>query len=170
MFYEDIFKTFYEKKISYIVVGGIAINLHGAPRMTADLDILADLKKENLSLLLETLKELGYCPRLPVSPQELLDPEKRRFWIEEKSLIAFTFFHPKIQYQEIDLLLKSPVSFGILEKEKTVVTVDSFCIPVISIEHLIEMKRKTGREQDESDIHVLEKIKEIETRERKNDR
>ncbi|MBI1819132.1 MAG: hypothetical protein HY202_01825 [Nitrospirae bacterium] len=168
MFYQDVFKAFDKRKIKYVVIGGIAINLHGAPRMTSDLDILADLNKENLSLLLETLKELGYCPRLPVSPMELLDPRIREEWKKEKNLKAFTFYHPKIQYQEVDLLLESPLSFDEINREKTIVEAESTHIPVISIEHLIEMKRRTGREQDEADVQVLEKIRKIESREKKN--
>jgi len=34
MFYQDIFKAFHEKNIRYLVIGAIAMNLHGAPRMT----------------------------------------------------------------------------------------------------------------------------------------
>lgn len=161
MFYQDIFKAFYEKDIHYVVIGGIAINLHGAPRMTADLDILADLRKENLSLLLETLQELGYRPKLPVSPHELLDPKKREEWKKEKGLKAFTFYHPKIKFQELDILLDSPRSFELIDQAKIIVKINSVHIPVISIDHLIEMKRRTGREQDESDVHVLEKIKRL---------
>lgn len=34
-------------------------------------------------------------------------------------------------------------------------------IPVISIDHLIEMKKKIGRQQDEADIQTLVKIKNL---------
>ena len=161
MFYQDVFKAFDEKNVRYLVVGAIAMNLYGAPRMTADLDILADLKRENLVTLLETVHTLGYRPRLPVSPQELLETGKRQEWIKEKGLIAFTFFHPKIQYQELDLLLESTVSFDSAYQAKTIITVESIRIPVISIQHLIEMKHQAGREQDEADIQVLERIKQL---------
>jgi len=161
MFYLDVFKAFYEKNIRYLVVGAIAMNLHGAPRMTADLDILADLGRGNLVTLLEAVQVLGYRPRLPVSAQDLLDPRKRQEWINERRLIAFTFFHPKIQYQEIDLLLESPISFDSAYQTRSVVTVESIQIPVMSIDHLIEMKRRTGREQDAADIQVLERIKHL---------
>jgi hypothetical protein len=46
--YLAIFKRLNEKKIKYIVVGGIAVNLYGIPRMTYDLDLLLDLEDENL--------------------------------------------------------------------------------------------------------------------------
>ena len=161
MFYEDVFKAFHEKNIRYLVIGAIAMNLHGAPRMTADLDILSDMSRENLMRVIETLGELGYRPRLPVSATDLLDSERRQRWIQEKRLIAFTFFHPKIQFQEVDLLLQSPVSFDEAYQRKMIVAVESVNIPVISVDHLIQMKHSTGREQDKADIQVLERIKRL---------
>jgi hypothetical protein len=163
MFYQDIFEAFDRKHVRYLVVGAIAMNLHGAPRMTADLDILGDLQTENLSILLETLAELGYRPRLPVSPRGLLDPQQRRQWAEEKGLIAFTFFHPKLQYQEVDLLLQSPVPFNEAYPQRVTIHVGAIQIPVISINHLIEMKQAIGREQDRADIQTLERIKALKT-------
>jgi hypothetical protein len=161
MFYQELFEAFDRKHIRYLVVGAIAMNLHGAPRMTADLDILCDLETDNLTILLDTLAELGYRPRLPVSPGELLDPRQRRRWVEEKSLIAFTFFHPKLPYQEVDLLLQSPIPFSEAFPERVIIRAGTIQIPVISINHLIEMKRAIDREQDRSDIKTLERIKEL---------
>jgi hypothetical protein len=41
MLYEDIFRTLAEKKIDYVVVGGVALVLHGVVRLTGDLDAAA---------------------------------------------------------------------------------------------------------------------------------
>lgn len=38
--YEDVFREFQKQKVKYVIVGGIAVNLHGLLRNTADLDIL----------------------------------------------------------------------------------------------------------------------------------
>ena len=37
MFYFEVFKAFYQEKIKYLVVGGLAVNLHGVPRITYDI-------------------------------------------------------------------------------------------------------------------------------------
>jgi hypothetical protein len=159
MFYQDVFRAFDERGVRYLVVGALAMNLHGAPRMTSDLDILADLGRENLSLLLKTLAEGGYRPQLPVDAKELLSPRTREDWKKSKGPVAFTFVHSKIQYQEVDLLLESPVPFEEADRDKTVVTVEGVRIPVVSIDHLIAMKLGSGRQQDRADIEVLERIK-----------
>ncbi|HEY5648774.1 MAG TPA: hypothetical protein VIU33_04705 [Nitrospiria bacterium] len=161
MFYLDVFREFDQRGIRYLVVGALAMNLYGAPRMTADLDILADLEEENLSRLVEAMGDLGYQPRLPVKPEELLSSDKRKEWSRTKGLKAFTFNHPKVRYQEVDLLLESPVPFAEGDRDKTIMTVEGISIPVISVGHLISMKKKVGRKQDLADIETLERIKRL---------
>ena len=36
MFYIDLFRTLQEERVDYVVVGGLAINLHGVERATMD--------------------------------------------------------------------------------------------------------------------------------------
>jgi hypothetical protein len=91
----------------------------------------------------------------------LLDERKRRTWAEEKHLVAFTFIHPKIPYQEIDVLLRSPVPFDAAYTARRVLGAGAATVPVMSIDHLIVMKRHAGREQDLSDIATLERIKQL---------
>lgn len=45
--YSGIFKELNAQKIKYIVVGGLAVNLHGIPRATYDIDLLLYLEKES---------------------------------------------------------------------------------------------------------------------------
>jgi len=46
--YLGIFKRLNEEKIKYIVVGGMAVNFLGVPRMTYDIDLLLYLEDKNL--------------------------------------------------------------------------------------------------------------------------
>lgn len=46
--YEDVLKAFQKEKVKYMLVGGIAANLFGLMRSTADLDILVEMIEENL--------------------------------------------------------------------------------------------------------------------------
>jgi hypothetical protein len=45
MLYEKVSRKLNNEGVSYIVVGGIALNLHGVPRATADLDLVVEIKK-----------------------------------------------------------------------------------------------------------------------------
>ncbi len=46
-------------KIPYIITGGIAVLVWGRPRFTADIDIVVELKFENINNLVKTLLLLG---------------------------------------------------------------------------------------------------------------
>ena len=161
MFYEDVLRALQDADVRFLVVGAVAMNLHGVPRMTADLDLLADLSPPNLSGLIRALEELGYKPRLPVPAEALLDAEQRREWVAQRNLRAFTFIHPLRPLQEVDLLLESPVSFEEADSSKKVLAAARLRIPVISLDNLIAMKRAAGRAQDAADVEALEKLKRL---------
>ena len=44
-FFEDFFSALNVEGVRYIVVGGMAVVLHGHPRMTADIDLIVDLSE-----------------------------------------------------------------------------------------------------------------------------
>lgn len=161
MFYEEILAKLFEANVRFMVVGAVAMNLHGVPRMTADLDLLVDLAVPNLSALIRAFEELGYKPRLPIPASALLDPEQRREWVERRNLKAFTFVHQLRPLQEVDVLLESPVPFEEADREKKILTAGSLRIPVVSLDHLIFMKRAAGRAQDAADAEALERLKRL---------
>ena len=49
---QDVFRSFQQHDVKYIVIGGIASILHGVPRATFDLDILIEASPENAQRLL----------------------------------------------------------------------------------------------------------------------
>ena len=59
----DVFKSFQEREVRYVVIGGIAAVLHGVPRATFDLDILIDSTPDNAHRLLarrgQTMNYMG---------------------------------------------------------------------------------------------------------------
>lgn len=59
MIYLDIFRGLQEEGVRYLVVGGLAMNLHGIPRMTADVDLYVDLEKANASRFLSDRRTSG---------------------------------------------------------------------------------------------------------------
>ena len=85
-FYEEIFRKFQEEKVKYILVGGIALNLHGSIRNTVDLDILVEMSDENLSKIVRILIDMGYRVKQPVDPMNIADKDTRTDWIENKFL------------------------------------------------------------------------------------
>lgn len=75
--YEDIFRKLEGERIRYVVVGGVAMVLHGVVRFTADLDLILDFSRENLVRFLSCMSGLGFETRLSVKAEKILDPETR---------------------------------------------------------------------------------------------
>jgi glutaredoxin len=158
--YEEIFLEFQKQKVKYIIVGGIAINLHGFLRSTADMDILVDMTDENLGKIVRILKKQGYHVKQPVDPMGIADEETRHDWIHNKNMKAFNFYKEN-EYKEVDIIIESPVSYQEAKKNVLQLKIDSMKIPVISINDLIRMKSHAGREVDLKDIEQLKKIKKL---------
>lgn len=162
MIYECVFRKFGEKKIKYLVVGGIAVNLHGFPRVTGDLDIMLDLKDEKtMEQFVEVIKELGFKPRVPVIIDDFSCAEKRELWIEEKNMKVFSVYNPSNEIEHIDVLIENPIDFESAYKRREIFKADDIKIPVISIDDLIIMKKNAGRKRDQIDISALYEIKKI---------
>ncbi len=160
MFYEEVFRKLNQKGVRYAVTGGIALVLHGVIRLTADLDVIVDLSRENLRNFLEAIRELGFQPRVPVRWEEILDSEKRKFWIEEKNMVVVSFYHPRNYLYQIDLFIREPVPFEEIEKEINWIKARDLEIPVVSRELLKRLKKLAGRPQDLKDIEALEALNE----------
>ncbi len=157
--YENILRSFHKNKVKYVLVGGLAVNLQGAFRSTADLDILVDMTNTNLAKIIKILKQKKYFVKQPVDPMGIANMNTRQDWIQNKNMKAFCFF--KETGEQVDLIIDSPVKFAEAIKKADILNVDGIRLPVVSVEHLIKMKEKTGREKDKSDVHELKEIKKL---------
>ncbi len=158
MLYAEVFRGLAEAQVKYAVTGGIALVLHGVVRFTADLDLIVELSKDNLSRFLSVMEKLGYRPKQPVPAQALCDPEMRRSWAEEKNMIVFTFYHPASPMKIIDVFISEPISFATLQDELVWFDAGEAKIPVVSKNHLKQLKRISSRPQDHADIEILEEL------------
>ena len=158
MLYEELFRGLAVARIRYVVVGGVALVLHGVVRFTADLDLMIALDDENIRTFLAAMSELGYKPKLPVSPEEFADPRIRAHWKRERGMQVFSFHHPHRPIELVDVFIDEPIEFAAVEREKRVFTAQGVAVPVISIRHLKQLKALSGRPQDLADIEALESL------------
>jgi Nucleotidyltransferase of unknown function (DUF6036) len=159
MYYFEILEGLYKSNVRYLIAGGLSVNLYGIPRVTQDIDIIIAMDKKNVHRLTTLLKESGYVPRLPVSPDDLADPGKVNDWIENRNLKAFSFYHKKDNYKVIDIVLVHPLDFEMSFKNRTVKKAKDIDIYLASIDDVIKMKEYSGRAQDLSDIAMLNKVR-----------
>jgi len=162
MFYERVFRTLGGEKVRFLVCGGIALNLHGVPRMTADLDLLVAMDTETLGRFIDAVKRLGLVPRVPVSLVDLKDPEKRRLWAEEKGMKVLSLWNPAAPLEEIDVFVDPPIDFEEAWRDRTDFHLGDLVVPTVSRRWLCEMKRLSGRRCDLADIEALAMLPEEE--------
>ncbi len=161
MYYCDIFKALNESKAGYLVAGGLAVNLHGVPRVTMDLDIMIEMTLSNIKKVTSEIMKIGYKPKLPVNVDDLANPEIREEWIKDRNLIAFSLYLPSDPSKEVDIIIASPFGYADLLPSSTVVVYRDIQIPVVGLYQLIEMKKISGRPQDRWDMKMLSKVREL---------
>jgi len=142
----------------YLVVGGVAVVLHGHMRMTRDLDLVVDLEPENLRRTLEVLQELEYRPRAPVGLLDFLDPARRRSWIDQKGMRVFSLWSSRLRATEIDLFAEAPFDFEAAAARAVHVAVGEESVAVVSLEDLLALKLRAGRPVDLADVEALRRL------------
>jgi len=154
--YLDVLTALTEAGVRYVVVGGVAVALHGHLRATVDLDLVIDLVPENAGRAIDTLCALGLQPRLPVAARDFVDEQIRREWVERRNLMVFSMWDPKNPTVEVDIFAAPPIAPALMLADAELVALGDLQVPVASTAHLIQMKRLAGRPQDLVDIDKLE--------------
>jgi len=158
--YEDILREFQRQRVKYIIVGGIAVNLLGLFRNTADLDILVEMTDVNLAKVVSILKKKGYRVKQPEDPMGIADKKIREDWVRNKHMKAFNFYKEE-ELKEVDIIIETPVPYAKARKNIRHIRGPGLTLPVISIGDLIKMKKITGRTVDNLDIKQLKMVQRL---------
>jgi predicted nucleotidyltransferase len=156
--FEPVLRNLNEAGVRYLIVGGVAVVLHGHLRATADLDLVVDLSPENLGCALEALERAGFQPRPPVPLRSFADPSVRRAWIRDKNLQVFSVWHPELPGFEVDLFVEEPFDFDEAWNRRVDVAIAGTFAPIVSLNDLLALKRAAGRARDHDDIVALEAL------------
>ncbi len=157
---KEILISLAASQIKFIICGGVAVVLHGVERLTMDIDLAVSMETDNLSVMINVLRDIGMTPRVPVPAETLLNPDMRKIMVSEKNALVFTFIDIKNPYRQVDIFIQNEDLYSELIRDSSVVEISGYKIPVISIEKLIRMKKEVNppREKDLSDIRELIKI------------
>ncbi len=145
--------------VEYLVVGGVAVALHGYVRHTQDLDLVVRLDRGNAEQALDALSALGYRPMVPVRLQDFADPGVRRRWIEEKGMVVLSLVSDRYHRLTVDLFAEDPFPFPEeFERREGSEVEPGLVVPLVSIDALIRMKEAVARPKDLDDIEHLRLI------------
>jgi hypothetical protein len=161
MFYLDLFSELQKHEVRYLVVGGIAINLHGVERATMDVDLVLAMDEDNLQRFLRAANSLALKPSLPVQLEALADASQVEDWVQKRRLIAFSLRPPSRSAPSIDIVVRPKVPFDTMYQNRLEKEIGGVRLSVASIDDLIALKTDTGRNQDASDIEALNKVRQV---------
>lgn len=156
--FQPIFTALNQSGGRYVVVGGLAVVLHGYARLTGDIDLIVDFEEKALTNLIDSLTALGLRPRPPVEARELAKPERRAEWVRDKGMRVFSFWDPANPLREVDLFVEHPTDFEGLWARAVEMDIGGAIARIASIPDLIRLKQLAGRPQDLQDVEALEAI------------
>lgn len=167
MFYLDLFRALEREQVRYLIVGGVAVNLLGAERMTMDIDLMLALDAENLASFLAVARQLQLKPAmLPVTLEQFCDAATVEGWVRDKHMLAFQLRGPEIDAPSVDILVRPVVPFDSAYDRRLRVVLADLTVSVAAIQDLIALKSGTGRQIDQSDIRALNRLEEMRSRRR----
>ena len=144
--------------MKYLVGGGVAVNLYGIERATADIDIVLKVDEKNLAKFVRVAKKLDLKPKLPLPFDDLMDGEKRKGWTVDKHMVVYSLYDARNPFFLLDIFVEEPFNFDEVYEERKEIEFENTVIPLVPIKALIAMKEKSDRPQDKADVFYLKKI------------
>ncbi|MEX0873948.1 MAG: hypothetical protein WD646_04435 [Actinomycetota bacterium] len=139
--------------VTFVVIGGIAVAGHGAPRVTLDLDICYAHNADNLKNLAAALRELN--ARLRGAPADV------PFLLDDRTLAAGDHFTFSTDAGDLDVMATpaGTKGYGELAVNADRAELMGRTFLIASVEDLIRMKRVAGRQKDSDALFYLEAIR-----------
>ena len=153
MFIHDVCSALDKAGVTYAVVGGYAVALHGAIRGTVDVDIAIQWTLKNLQNTENAFKQLGLISLIPITAENLF--HFREEYIQNRNLIAWNFYDPSNPLNQVDIIINYDLQS--IRNTKPIKTL-SGTIRILSLNDLIEMKTASGRPQDLEDVKALSNL------------
>jgi hypothetical protein len=144
----ELFSVLIRHRTRFIVVGGAAAVLQGVPINTLDIDVVYDRAPDNLKGLGDALTELDAVFRT--------DPRKLR--PNESHLRSAGHKLLQTRYGVLDLLatIEEDTDYTALLPHAVDIVLGELTVKVLSLERLVEVKRKLTRPKDKLMLMHLE--------------
>jgi hypothetical protein len=142
----SIVEAFNRENVGYKIFGGVAVNFHGLPRTTEDVDFFVDPAPENVSRIKRALRSIWDDPHL----DEIQDDDM---------LGAYPSFsyEPPDEPFGIDVVSRLGEAFVYDDLEAETIEIQGLSVRLVTAETLYRMKRDTVRPIDKIDALRLRK-------------
>lgn len=136
-------------KIDFILVGGLAAVVQGAPVTTMDVDIVHSQSSENISRLFAFLKSIDAIYRRP--DDKIIEPRK-----EDLVEMGHALFSTRLGPLDILAFIEEGKTYDDLIKHSLTINFRGRAIRVLDIRTLIELKKSSKDAKDKQRLPVLE--------------
>lgn len=145
--FREFIELLNKHNVKYLVIGGYAVNFHGYPRYTKDIDFWLYITRSNIQNLINAIEQFG-LGSLGLQIEDFMSPEN----------IIQLGYEP----YRIDLLVDvDGVDFNSCFERKIDAELDGIKVCFLSLQDLITAKKSMGRLQDLADAEQLEKINKL---------
>ncbi len=139
--FKEFLKLLNSHQIKYLLIGGYAVNYHGYPRTTGDMDIWVPIQKENAEKLVDVLSKFGFeSAKLTVD-----------LFLKQNQIIRMGI--PPFRIELLTTI--SGVNFEECYAERITDVIDGVDVEIINLEHLKLNKNASGRYKDLDDLENL---------------
>ena len=142
--FREFIQALNQHKVEYVLVGGMAVILHGYVRGTGDMDVWVNKTKENYSRLKRAYHQFG---------MPLFDMTEENFLGDEYDVFGIGVQPVKIEVMTSVKGLLFDETYAMAQTYEE----DELQIKFIHINHLIQAKKASGRFRDLDDIEQLTK-------------
>lgn len=140
---QRLLRALEERGTAYALCGALAVAVHGAPRHTADIDLL--IEAGSLAEVIEVAKQQGFV--FGAAPMAFSDGVEVHRWSKISSGEVLT----------LDLMIVTPGYQSAWETRERI-PLSGLTISVLSREGLIQMKLVAGRPKDLMDVENLRSL------------
>jgi hypothetical protein len=153
--YRAIFNALQKDHVDFVVIGAVAMVLHGSARVSRDLDLCYSRDRRNLDRLAKALKP--FAPGLRGSPDGL------PFSLDAETLRAGLNFTLRSTVGDVDLLgeVTGIGSYPAVARLSVVMRVFDRDLRVLSLDGLERTKRAAGRLKDLVDLAEIQEIRRL---------
>lgn len=145
--FEKLLVILAEGGVQFVIVGGVAVTLHGYVRLTEDVDILLESSPGNIQRVLDSLADYGEGFARELSQEDFTDEEGAIRIVEETELSQIDVFTRMSGLRYLDL-----------KTDASILSLQGHQIPYASKAALIRLKSGSVREKDQFDVAALKQL------------
>ncbi len=135
--------------VKFILVGGLAAVVQGAPVTTIDVDIVHERSSENISKLFTFLKSINAIYRRP--DNKIINPRKK-----DISGMGHALFSTRLGPLDVLAFIEQKKTYEDLFEDTIQIEFRGHIIHVLDIKTLIDLKKNSNEPKDKQRLPVLE--------------